>query len=127
MHNSSRRTKTSDGGIMKTIVVLVIFTVLMVAHVSQASVQVQDGERSFSLESVKKLKEILGTQAGPASSRLKSQLAYVTVCTHPELPKEFYSVCQRKEAPLVFKRLSLTVQNTDQCEICANAACTGCY
>ncbi|XP_030586118.1 guanylate cyclase activator 2B-like [Archocentrus centrarchus] len=46
------------------------------------------------------------------------------VCANPLLPQVFRPVCQRDEAGAVSQFLVATDMN--ECEICANPACTGC-
>ncbi|XP_077167686.1 guanylin-like isoform X1 [Paroedura picta] len=88
----------------------------------------QDGNSAFPLESVKKMKEILGKEAkaGPASVRSQSPVTFLRLCLNPELPKDLRPVCDREDAPAVFRRLELAVEDPDLCELCVNAACTGC-
>uniref|UniRef100_A0A6J0V591 Guanylate cyclase activator 2B n=1 Tax=Pogona vitticeps TaxID=103695 RepID=A0A6J0V591_9SAUR len=111
---------------MASMVIPVMLIFSMVVQTCRSAVMVQDGGLAFPLESVKKLKVLLEADAGSAPSRQRSQLPLIAVCKNPELPKEFTPVCRRRDAPLVFKRLNLAVSD-DLCEICANAACTGCY
>lgn len=110
-----------------TVVPVVVVLLLVVAQTCQAGVWVKDGDLAFPLESVKKLKALLEDSAGPNAPRQRSQLPLTSVCKNPELPKELRPICERKDAPLVFKRLNLAVREVDTCEICENAACTGCY
>ncbi|KAJ7306485.1 hypothetical protein JRQ81_009840 [Phrynocephalus forsythii] len=112
---------------MATPVVPVMVTLLMVVQTCQSDVLVKDGDLTFPLQSVKKLKALLGADAGSIASRQRSQLPLTLVCRNPELPKEFQPICKRTDAPLIFKRINLAVRDVDLCEICANAACTGCY
>ncbi|XP_036386142.1 guanylin-like [Megalops cyprinoides] len=90
---------------------------------SQA-VWVQDGNLRFSLESVKVLKSLLGVDSSPKPHPTKDGPS--AVCTNPKLPAEFQPVCQREGAESVFYRLVEIITPPDPCEICANAACTGC-
>ncbi|NXG37978.1 GUC2A protein, partial [Dromaius novaehollandiae] len=82
-----------------------------------------DGDFKFSLESVKKLKEIMDKDAD-VNPRMKVILA---PCEEKDLPEEFQPVCERKDAPMIFERLNTAITELDLCEICANAACAGCY
>ncbi|XP_018581066.1 guanylin-like [Scleropages formosus] len=86
---------------------------------SSEGVMVQDGPFSFPLESVKLLKAMIDgtrlTKSSPAS-----------VCTNPGLPEELQPLCQSEEASAVFSRLIDIITPPDPCEICVNAACTGC-
>ncbi|XP_034609612.1 guanylin-like [Trachemys scripta elegans] len=109
---------------MKGITFPVTVMLLILVHSSQP-VHVQEGEFSFPLEAVKKLKEFLDADVR-ASPRMTARTSFISVCANPELPKEFQPVCQREDAPIIFNRLNLAVQDMDICEICANAACAGC-
>ncbi|NWX14468.1 GUC2A protein, partial [Aegotheles bennettii] len=86
----------------------------------------QDGDSKFSLESVKKLKELMD-ESKSISPRMVVSKARYSPCDEKDLPEEFQSVCKREDAPMVFERLSQVVQEADLCEICANAACAGCF
>ncbi|XP_027563614.1 guanylin-like [Neopelma chrysocephalum] len=101
-----------------------ILAVLVLVHSSWA-VYVQDGDLKFPLESVKKLKELMDGNR-PVSPRLVVPMASHTPCQEISLPEEFQSVCKREDAHKIFQRLSLAAED-DLCEICANAACAGCF
>ncbi|XP_008926931.1 guanylin [Manacus vitellinus] len=101
-----------------------ILAVIVLVHSSWA-VYVQDGDLKFPLESVKKLKELMDENR-PVSPRMVVPVASHTLCQEKSLPEEFQSVCKREDAPKIFQRLSLAAQD-DLCEICANAACAGCF
>ncbi|XP_077167687.1 guanylin-like isoform X2 [Paroedura picta] len=105
-----------------------LLMLLMLTHSCWSTVHVQDGNSAFPLESVKKMKEILGKEAkaGPASVRSQSPVTFLRLCLNPELPKDLRPVCDREDAPAVFRRLELAVEDPDLCELCVNAACTGC-
>ncbi|XP_062843094.1 guanylin family protein [Trichomycterus rosablanca] len=108
---------------MKTIVSIALF-LTSVWMVSEA-VQVQDGEYSFSMESVMVLQHLL--DASSATQQQNPRLLKTSnsvVCANPTLPQEFLSVCQRSGSSMVFSRLASVP--VDRCEICAFAACTGC-
>ncbi|XP_051531262.1 guanylin-like [Myxocyprinus asiaticus] len=105
---------------MKTIF-SIAFLVVALCLVSEA-VQVQEGEFSFSLESVKILQE-LTNQPRTQNPRL-AKTSYYSVCTSPTLPQEFVPLCMQKGATMSFARLASVP--VDVCEICAFAACTGC-
>ncbi|XP_009914757.1 guanylin-like [Haliaeetus albicilla] len=109
---------------MKGFLSFAVLAVLLLVHISQA-VYVQDGDLKFSLESVKKLKELMdeNTHINP---RMVVSMANYSPCDEKDLPEEFQSVCKREDASMIFERLSLAVQD-DLCEICANAACAGCF
>ncbi|NXX81321.1 GUC2A protein, partial [Urocolius indicus] len=85
-----------------------------------------DGDLKFSLESVKKLKELMNEKRD-VNPHLVTSLANYSPCDEEDLPEEFQSVCQREDATKIFERLDLAVQDADLCEICANAACAGCF
>ncbi|NXA54556.1 GUC2A protein, partial [Nothocercus julius] len=106
---------------MKGLLCITVLVLLSLAHSSRA-VYVQDGDLKFSLESVKKLKELMG-KSRDINPRMKS---IWVPCEEKDLPEEFQSVCERKDAQMVFERLNMAVQQMDLCEICANAACAGC-
>ncbi|NXI14988.1 GUC2A protein, partial [Irena cyanogastra] len=85
----------------------------------------QDGDLKFPLESVKKLKELLD-DSRHINPRLMASMASYSPCQDKHLPEEFRPVCKREDASIIFKRLSLAAED-DLCEICANAACAGCF
>ncbi|XP_048879010.1 guanylin-like [Brienomyrus brachyistius] len=93
---------------------------------STMGVRVWDGELSFTLESVKLLKELMddGDAVDSSPQLLKSDP--VTACADPRLPVEFQSVCQDKSPGAVFTRLVNVLRDPYLCEICVNVACTGC-
>ncbi|XP_069466962.1 guanylin [Ambystoma mexicanum] len=121
----------------------------LMTHSCQA-VYVKDGELTFSLESVKILRDLLlevMLQNDPIDGAVKPNdpkeeaefkdnfgekplhdvnKDSLEVCSHPQLPKEFGSVCTQQNAPEVFGRLMMAIRDTDLCEVCANAACAGC-
>nr|XP_056721570.1 guanylin-like [Euleptes europaea] len=113
---------------MAVIFAPVMIVLLLLTHISQAGVQVQDGELVFPLESVKKMKELLGKEDKPGSStgRSETQVTYLQLCLNPELPKDLRPVCAKEDAPGIFRRLELAVNDPDLCELCVNAACSGC-
>ncbi|XP_015995452.1 guanylin [Rousettus aegyptiacus] len=87
-------------------------------------VTVQDGEFSFSLESVKKLKKLQEPRIwnhrqldGPVDS---------TLCSHPKFPEELKPLCKKPDAQEILQRLGAIADDPSVCEICAYAACTGC-
>lgn len=63
----------------------------------------QVGDRSFPLEAVKQLKELMDLE-----DNLKPHLTETStaaVCAHPLLPQVFRPVCQGKGAGIIFSRL----------------------
>ncbi|NXX23538.1 GUC2A protein, partial [Podargus strigoides] len=87
---------------------------------------IQDEDFRFPLESVKKLKELMDGNRH-INPRMVVSKANYSPCNEKDLPEEFQSVCKREDASMIFERLNLAVQDTDLCEICANAACAGCF
>ncbi|XP_015738300.1 guanylin-like [Coturnix japonica] len=105
-----------------------VLALLLLVHNSQ-EVYVQDGNFRFSLESVKKLKELMDESRviNPRMVVSKASKAGYSPCQDKDLPEEFQPVCKREDAPMIFKRLYLVASDADLCEICANAACSGCF
>lgn len=109
---------------MKIFLSWTVLAVLVLVHISQA-VYVQDGDLKFSLESVKKLKELMDGNRH-INPRMMVPMASYSPCQEKLLPEELRPVCKREDAPMIFRRLSLAAES-DLCEICANAACAGCF
>ncbi|NXG13606.1 GUC2B cyclase, partial [Grallaria varia] len=107
---------------MKGFLPCAILAVLVLVHSSWA-VYVQDGDLKFPLESVKKLKELMD---GNRAVNPRMLVATHPLCQEKALPAEFQPVCKREDAPMIFQRLRLAAED-DLCEICANAACAGCF
>ncbi|XP_016094959.1 guanylin-like isoform X1 [Sinocyclocheilus grahami] len=105
---------------MKTIL-SVAFLGVALCLVSEA-VQVQEGDFSFSLDSVKVLQQLID-QPQTQNPRL-TKTSYFSVCSNPTLPQEFVPLCMQRGATMSFARLASVP--VDICEICAFAACTGC-
>uniref|UniRef100_A0A672TYD2 Guanylate cyclase activator 2B n=1 Tax=Strigops habroptila TaxID=2489341 RepID=A0A672TYD2_STRHB len=61
----------------------------------------------FSLESVKKLKELMDENRSFNPHVVVSMASY-SPCDEKDLPEEFQSVCKREDASTVFERLSTT-------------------
>uniref|UniRef100_A0A3Q0RTM6 Guanylate cyclase activator 2B n=1 Tax=Amphilophus citrinellus TaxID=61819 RepID=A0A3Q0RTM6_AMPCI len=85
-------------------------------------VWIRAGDRRFPLEAVKQLKKIVALDDNVG--RHLDTNTVRAVCANPLLPQVFRPVCQRDEAGAVFSNLLATDMN--ECEICANPACTGC-
>lgn len=110
---------------MRGLVSFTVLALLLLVHSSQA-VYVQDGNLKFSLESVKKLKELMDENK-VINPRIVVAKAGYSPCQDKALPEEFQPVCKREDAPTIFERLCLVASEADLCEICANAACSGCF
>ncbi|XP_035238960.1 guanylin-like [Anguilla anguilla] len=109
---------------MKT-VLSITFLALAVSLLCDA-VQVKEREFTFSLESVKQLKDLMDSDlAGKESPRL-AKTSTAIVCNDPDLPEEFLPLCQSEGAGMSLARLAFIGNNYDECEICMFAACTGC-
>ncbi|KAF0035532.1 hypothetical protein F2P81_013290 [Scophthalmus maximus] len=96
--------------------------VLLVLCVSSGAVQVKVGDRSFPLEAVKQLKELMDLD-DDISPRL-SETSVMAACSNPLLPQVFQTVCRGKGTGVVFSRLgesdracktlSITLQRHEQ-------------
>uniref|UniRef100_A0A673CLT0 Guanylate cyclase activator 2B n=1 Tax=Sphaeramia orbicularis TaxID=375764 RepID=A0A673CLT0_9TELE len=74
------------------------------------------GHRSFPLEAVKQLKELMKSNNNNVPS----------VCASPLLPLVFYPVCKGKHTAWVFHQLVKAITPISHCEMCKIPACTGC-
>ncbi|XP_009643380.1 guanylate cyclase activator 2B-like [Egretta garzetta] len=110
---------------MKDFLPFMVLAVLLLVHSSQA-VYIQDGDLKFSLESVKKLKELMDENRH-FNPHVAVSMASYSPCDEKDLPEEFQHACKREDASMIFERLCLAVREEDLCEICANAACAGCF
>ncbi|XP_017397270.1 guanylin [Cebus imitator] len=94
-------------------------------------VTVQDGNFSFSLESVKKLKGLQEPQE-PRVGKLKKfgampgEPVVPILCSNPNFPEELKPLCKEPNAQEMLQRLEEIAEDPSTCEICAYAACTGC-
>ena len=68
----------------------------------------QVGDRSFPLEAVKHLKELMDLDDS-VSPRL-ADTSVVAVCTNPALPQVFQPVCRERGAGMVFSKLGKSEQ-----------------
>ncbi|KAK2521520.1 guanylin [Columba guinea] len=89
---------------MKGSISFMVFAVLLLVHSSQ-EVYVQDGDLKFSLESVKKLKELMDENRH-TNPRMVVSMAGYSPCDEKSLPEEFQPVCKREDAAMIFERLS---------------------
>ncbi|KAF6108984.1 guanylate cyclase activator 2A [Phyllostomus discolor] len=85
-------------------------------------VTVQDGKFSFSLESVKKLRDLGDLQ----KLTRRSSAVVPNPCNYPNFPKELKPLCKERNAREILQRLEAIAEDSSSCEICAYAACTGC-
>ncbi|XP_004646003.1 guanylin [Octodon degus] len=88
------------------------------------AVTVQDGDFSFPLESVKKLKDLPKVP----EPRIQGHRKFVAppLCSNPGFPEELRPVCSQPNAEDILHRLEVIAQDPSTCEICAYAACAGC-
>ncbi|CAN9511956.1 unnamed protein product [Ophioblennius macclurei] len=87
-------------------------------------VWVKVGDRSFPLEAVKQLKELMDLD--DSVSPHLAETSVVAVCADPLLPQVFQPVCRGKAAGIVLSRLVHIITPVDPCEICAYPSCYGC-
>ncbi|CAM4574865.1 guanylin [Lepidochelys kempii] len=87
-------------------------------------VTVQVGKFSFSLESVKKLKDLMDSSVTRNPQLLSARSTFL--CASPDLPMEFLSLCDTTDADQIFQDLQPIASSPELCEICAFAACAGC-
>ncbi|XP_006839703.1 PREDICTED: guanylin [Chrysochloris asiatica] len=105
---------------------------LLGAWASLASgVTVQDGDFSFPLESVKKLKDLQEFQKTRIETLKRGRMVAGDVvepflCSHPDFPKELKPLCKEPNAQEILQRLEAIAEDPSTCEICAFAACAGC-
>ncbi|KAM5248664.1 guanylate cyclase activator 2B [Ctenodactylus gundi] len=100
-----------------------VAVVLLLLLKSTQSVYIKYHGFQVQLESVKKLSKLEG-QWEP-SPNLQAQNGRPAVCRHPALPLDLQPVCASKEAASILKALR-NISN-DECELCVNIACTGCF
>ncbi|KAF6344639.1 guanylate cyclase activator 2A [Rhinolophus ferrumequinum] len=90
-------------------------------------VTVQDGKFSFSLESVKKLKDLQQFQEPRIWSHRKFGGPSVpTVCSDSKFPEELKPLCKEPNAQEILQRLQAIAEDPNTCELCSYAACAGC-
>ncbi|XP_006087301.1 guanylate cyclase activator 2B [Myotis lucifugus] len=97
--------------------------VLLVLLQSTQSVYIQYQGFQVQLESVKKLRDL--ERQSELSPRLQAQSLLPVPCYHSALPPDLQPVCASREAASIFKALE-TIAASSHCELCENAACTGC-
>ncbi|KAI5947248.1 guanylin [Manis javanica] len=97
------------------------------AALGAEGVTVQDGEFSFSLESVKKLKDLREHQVPSIRKHRKGGGPMVPLaCSYSQFPKELKPLCKEPNAHQILQRLEAIAEDPSTCEICAYAACAGC-
>ncbi|XP_021056845.1 guanylin [Mus pahari] len=111
--------------------VLTVLCLLGALAVLVEGVTVQDGDLSFPLESVKKLKDLLEVQDPRLVNHkfaptLLKPLAPQLCSSHSALPEALRPLCEKPNAEEILQRLEAIAQDPNTCEICAYAACTGC-
>ncbi|KAK9966643.1 hypothetical protein ABG768_003741 [Culter alburnus] len=107
---------------MRTAIIFLFLTTSFF-QISQC-VQVTDSGYNFSLEAVKTLKKLMEFDTSTNPRQTYGDAA--SLCADPDLPGEFRVLCEKDDADEVFQRLVKIISPIDPCEICANAACTGC-
>ncbi|KAM3622066.1 uncharacterized protein V6R79_020004 [Siganus canaliculatus] len=107
---------------MKATLATIAVLILALGWTSEA-VQVEENGLFFSLEAVKRLRELTEAMAVQQSPRLRAS-AGSSLCADPMLPQEFLPLCRKNGASASVSRLAAVP--IDICEICAFAACTGC-
>uniref|UniRef100_A0A8C9ZUL1 Guanylate cyclase activator 2B n=1 Tax=Sander lucioperca TaxID=283035 RepID=A0A8C9ZUL1_SANLU len=85
-------------------------TLIVLSHPSQFFLSPphhpQVGDRSFPLEAVKQLMELMDLDDNVSPHLAETSI--VAVCTNPVLPQVFQPVCQGKGAAIVFSKLGKT-------------------
>ncbi|KAJ8257584.1 hypothetical protein GJAV_G00187350 [Gymnothorax javanicus] len=109
---------------MKTALCLALLALTVSLHCN--AVQVKEREFTFSLESVRQLKDLMESDLAGKESPRVAKTSTAIVCNDPGLPADFRSLCQSKGAGLSLARLAYIGNHYDECEICMFAACTGC-
>ncbi|XP_073457538.1 guanylin-like [Aquarana catesbeiana] len=90
-------------------------------------ITVKVGSHTFSLEAVKQYKHMMEKSHVVADPTPQTEQE---MCGNKELPSELQEVCHgtdTKEIMKTFGELARICGGMDECEICANAACTGCW
>ncbi|XP_069804879.1 guanylin-like isoform X2 [Dendropsophus ebraccatus] len=103
---------------MRSCVLLCVLLLLLPGVPAKKARKIQVGKFTFLVESVLKLKEVLHGEGEDLNN------AASEACDNPNLPEEFHVVCVEDDASDIFVKLAAV---DDECEICANPACPGCW
>ncbi|XP_056398654.1 guanylin-like isoform X2 [Hyla sarda] len=90
---------------------------------------VRVGDYTFSLETVKKLREVGdGPKLNDPDVDRDDVPSYEGICSNRALP-ELRDLCDTQQPALIteiLRGLELVADKADECEVCAFAACSGC-
>ncbi|XP_024410447.1 guanylate cyclase activator 2B [Desmodus rotundus] len=100
-----------------------VAAVLLVVLQSTQSVYIQYQGFQVHLESVKNMSNL--ERQWVFSPRLQAQSPLPIPCYHLALPADLQPICTSKEAASIFQALKNIAG--DDCELCVNVACTGCF
>uniref|UniRef100_A0A8C0FSX9 Guanylate cyclase activator 2B n=1 Tax=Bubo bubo TaxID=30461 RepID=A0A8C0FSX9_BUBBB len=87
--------------------------------------ELTDGDLKFSLESVKKLKELMDENRH-IHHRMVVPMSSYSPCHEKDLPEEFQSVCKREDASMIFERLTPLQENSCCAELSCSPYRSGC-
>ncbi|XP_007526191.2 guanylate cyclase activator 2B [Erinaceus europaeus] len=104
-----------------------VAVVLLVLVYSTQSVYIQYQGFQVRLESVKKLDDLEGmwVPSHHPQVNLQDQSLLPSMCHHPALPLDLQPICKSHDAASIFQALRTIA--SDDCELCVNVACTGCF